>query len=397
MTSPTVEIQSQTRFENPVDKRLFGLTWAHLLNDGAANYLPGILPAVLISLHEPLHMAGVLTASLIIGQALQPLMGFIADRIGGRSLVILGLCASTTGGALVGVANQLWVVIGLLLLIGVGSALFHPQALASVRSMVQSRHGLNTALFLVGGELGRGIWPSIASFIVVHLGLVSLWMIAIPGAITVPFLFRFAPKLPAKKSRGAAIEWSTHTRPLALLVTYSGIRAFATFGLATFIPILWHLHGGTLVGGASIITTMLVVGVIGNLGGGQLTDRIGRKPVLVLSAVATAIAIPVVSHTFGIWTWISAALLGIAIFLSTSTAVLIGQDTFPENRSMGSGVALGFSNGIGAVLVLVVGFWVTNSDVGIVFWVMAIASLLTAVLPFMFPKVLLEGTGSAHG
>ena len=98
------------------------------------------MPAILISLHEPLHIAGVLTASLIIGQTLQPLMGFIADHIGGRS-------------------------------------------------MLQSRHGLNTALFLVGGELGRGIWSSVASFIVVHLGLVSLCFLAIPGAITVPFLF----------------------------------------------------------------------------------------------------------------------------------------------------------------------------------------------------------------
>ncbi|MGH3503127.1 MAG: hypothetical protein ACRDQA_19865 [Nocardioidaceae bacterium] len=35
-----------------------GLRVGHLLNDGAANYLPGVLPAVLVALHAPLGMAG---------------------------------------------------------------------------------------------------------------------------------------------------------------------------------------------------------------------------------------------------------------------------------------------------------------------------------------------------
>lgn len=390
MQLESTQVNVQPRAEHAIDKRLFGLSWAHFLNDGAANYLPGVLPAVLISLHEPVRMAGVLAASLMIGQALQPLMGWIADRIGGRSLIILGLSASSAGGALIGVANTAWVAIGLLLLIGVGSALFHPQALAIVRSMVQSRQGLTTSLFLVGGELGRGVWPTAASFIVVHLGLPSLWLFALPAAITIPFLFRWAPKLPGKRSRGQTIEWRTHTRPMTLLIGYSGIRAFVTFGLATFIPILWHVRGGTLVGGASIITAMLVVGVIGNIVGGHLADRFGRRSILVVSSIASAVLIPVVSNTQGAWIWIAASVLGIALFLSASTTVLIGQDTFPENRSMGSGIALGFANGVGAVLVFIVGFWVNGNDVATVFWVLAAAGLLSAILPLFFPKALMK-------
>jgi FSR family fosmidomycin resistance protein-like MFS transporter len=75
--------------------RLAGLAWAHLLNDGAANYLPGVLPVVLVSLHEPVRLAGVLIAALTIGQAAQPVVGWVADRVGGRSLVVAGLMLRT--------------------------------------------------------------------------------------------------------------------------------------------------------------------------------------------------------------------------------------------------------------------------------------------------------------
>src|SRR5579872_667680 len=82
--------------------KLVGMSWAHLLNDGAANYLPGILPALLVNLHQPVSMAGAFMGALIIVQSLQPLTGHIADRMGGKALVLAGFTLSVTGGALLG-------------------------------------------------------------------------------------------------------------------------------------------------------------------------------------------------------------------------------------------------------------------------------------------------------
>src|SRR5690625_4743673 len=157
--------------------RLVGLSWAHLLNDGASNYLPGVLPAVLTNLDEPVRLAGVLVTALTIGQILQPITGRIADRLGGRSLVIVGLTMTSVGGGLLGVIGSTWMLIILLLLIGTGNAMFHPQSLAGVRSMLAGRTGLLTSAYLIGGELGRGLWPTAASLIVAHAGLVNLWIL----------------------------------------------------------------------------------------------------------------------------------------------------------------------------------------------------------------------------
>jgi FSR family fosmidomycin resistance protein-like MFS transporter len=369
--------------------RLLGLSWAHLLNDGASNYLPGVLPAVLATLGAPVRMAGVLVTALTIGQALQPVTGRIADRIGGRSLVLLGLFMTSAGGGLLGIAHNTAILIVLLVLVGVGNSFFHPQAIAGVRSMLAGRQGLLTSVFLVGGELGRGLWPTAASLVVAHLGLTNLWIVAVPGLVTLPFLLRIAPAIARQPPGGTPVRLREHARPVAQLIGYQGIRTLTIYGFVTFIPIVWHSRGGSLVTGASIITVMTVVGVIGNLAGGQLTDRIGRRPVLVGSALATAILVVPVAYLPSPWVWVVASLLGIAVFFTNSTTVLLGQDIFPENRSMGSGIALGFANGLGALLVFVIGLGL-GSNVLVVFWVLAALGLASALLPLAFDAELMH-------
>jgi len=371
--------------------RLLGLTWAHLLNDGSANYLPGILPALLISLNEPVAMAGAFMASLILAQSLQPLSGYLADRLGGKSLIILGLAGSAIGGGLLGFAHNVWLGIALLAMIGVGNTLFHPQALAAVRSVAGSRHGLSMSVFLVGGELGRGLWPSVASALVVSHGLAALWVTAIPALFTLPLLSRWAPSLPARRAHLAHIDWRGKLRPLAALVGFGSLRSLTIFGAVTFIPILWHLRGGGLVAGASIITTLLVVGIVGNLAGGHLSDRLGYRGPLVVTSLAGALLIALLPMAAGVWLWVAAGVLGIAMFSSLPVTVLIGQSIFPENRALGSGVSLGATNALGSVGVLTLGFVAGKFGVDLVLYVLAAASLLSALFAAMVP-----GEGAAH-
>ena len=366
------------------------LTWSHLLNDGASNYLPGVLPAVLVSLGEPVRMAGGLMAVLVAGQLLQPAAGWVADRLGGRVMAAIGLAMTSIGGGLIGVVHSTVLLVVVLALIGAGGAFFHPPALASVRRMLAGRHGLITSVFLVGGELGRGLWPTIAGFIVATFGLGALWVLAVPGVVTVPLLIHMTPRLEPTPRAAQRIDWWAHRLPLASLIGYRSIQALVVYALATYIPIRWHLQGGSLVQGASIITTMITVGIVGNLLGGHLVDRIGRRPVLHLAAVSTAVLIVPIAFVDSGWLWVFAGLVGIALFLSITATILIGQDIFPENASMGSGIALGFTNGLGALLLFVVGLWVNDSDVTAIFLALAGLSLASTLLVFTLPARVLR-------
>jgi FSR family fosmidomycin resistance protein-like MFS transporter len=367
--------------------KLLGMSWAHLLNDGAANYLPGILPALLVNLQQPVSMAGAFMAALILVQSLQPLSGLLADRIGGKSLILVGFSLSIAGGALLGFSPNIWAVIAVLAMIGAGNTLFHPQSLAAVRSLPGTRTGKRMAFFLIGGEIGRGLWPSVTSFLIVTYGMPALWLTAIPAILTFPLLVRWTPSLPKRDDAAPRIEWRRNARPLAAVIIFGSVRSFSIYGAVTFIPILWHLQGGSLVAGASIITTLLVVGIIGNFAGGHIADRFGFHVPLTVAALIGGASIALVpSAGYGAMLWVVASVIGIALFSSMPILVLVAQNVFAESRAMGSGVAIGASNAIGAAALFLVGLLSTRFGVAPLLYIVASASLLTVIGAALLPR-----------
>lgn len=365
--------------------RLTGLSWSHFINDGAANYLPGVLPAILIQLNLSVALAGTIMAALLIGQGFQPLFGLLADRVGGRMLTVLGLLGSSLGGALLGlVASVPWLII-VLVLIGVSNAMFHPQALAGVRKLAGARRGLAMSVFLVGGEIGRGVWPVLAGALVTSGGRFWLCALALPGLLTLPLLLRSAPALPARRTDAQPIAWAQHAKPLALLVTFCALRAFVMFSLITLMPLIWAAQGGSLTAGASLITVVLVVGIVGNLGGGWLSDKVGSRVILVVSLLATAILTTVFMATSGPWLWLIGGALGIVLFATLPLTILIAQDTLPENPSFGAGMALGLANALGAIGVIAIGPVAAAFGAAAALWMAVAAALAAAVIAFVVP------------
>lgn len=385
LSQTSVEVKLNDPNTSPFSK-LLGLSWIHFLNDGSANYLPGVLPAILFSLGEPVSMAGAIMSALLIGQAFQPIMGWLADKIGGRILLFIGLISSTIGGSLLGFANNVFVLIGLLFLIGIGSAIFHPQALATVRHIIKQRHGISLSFFMVGGELGRGVWPFLASLLVFHLGKEYLWLAIFPLIITLPFMMSWAPSLPKRERSNNPLNMKEKLPSVILLIGFASTRSLLTFGIITYFPILWNLQGGSLIGGASILTVFLVVGVIGNLGGGEISDHIGRRAVLVTSVGLAAILVPTLLYLHGVFLWVVAGILGILVYSSSPVNILIGQDIFPENRSLGSGLAAGLSNGLAALMVFLVGTRVNESNLSNVFWILAGVGIISLIFALLIPK-----------
>ncbi len=359
---------------------LGALTWAHFLNDGYVNYLPGVLPAVLASFGIPLALVGSLVLTLQLAQFLQPVMGWLADRAGGRLFITAGLAMSTLGASLVGAAPGYAALLGLLLLASLGSTTFHPQAMSAARSLARRSHGLTMAVFLVGGELGRGVWPTVAGALVTWLGIRALGWLALPGILTVLLLPRAIPRLSPRPA--AAVRIRARDRgAVAALVAFVTLRNMLALGVVTFVPLIWHARGGSLIGGASLVTVMLVVGIAGNLSGGSMAESVGRRSVLVGSTVLSALLLFAFLLAHGAWLWITLGLMGVAVFAASPVTVLIGQDLFPDSRSLGSGVALGVGTSLGALGVFGLGFVAASHGLEAPLWVLlalTVASLVPA-------------------
>lgn len=374
-TSAGAEISN----EPTVYRGLAALAWIHFVNDGASNILPGALPAILIALHKSPALAGALMSALIIGQSLQPLTGWLSQRVGPAKVLLVGVCGTTIGGALIGWVPNFTLLLLLVAFIGLANACFHPPAVAAARGFAGRRSGFGLSVMLVGGETGRGLWPLLASVVIVGLGLHRLWIPAACGLVTVPFLWRAMPKLPVARVP-QRIVWNGKKLSVALLLLWAGMRGVIIFGSVTYLPILWHQTHGGLVAAASLIMLLLLVGIIGNVSGGHLADVLGRRRVLMASALACSLCLLGVIELHGALLWVSVALLGIALFSTLPVTVLIGQDLFPENRSMGSGVAMGLANAVAAALLVGVGLASDWISVHGVFWILFGVALALAPL-----------------
>ena len=123
--------------------------------------------------------------------------------LAGVHLLCSACVALQSQGALVAWTPSLGSLVVALLLLGTANAVFHPQALAAVRRMSGSRAGSSLSVFLIGGEIGRGIWPLAASILVVHYGIGAIWVLALPAVFTVPMLWYAVPLVPRRAGNAA--------------------------------------------------------------------------------------------------------------------------------------------------------------------------------------------------
>ena len=88
----------------------------------------------------------------------------------------------------------------------------------------------------------------------------------------------------------------------------------------------------------------------------------------------------------GIWMWILIAIVGIGLFATFPLTILVGQDIVPENRSFGSGMALGLSNAIGALGVMALGPVAGAFGVPAVLWISILIGALSIPLLWLLPE-----------
>lgn len=371
------------------------MTWTHFLNDGIANYFPGVLPFILDNAHIPVALAGTLMTALGLGQGLQPVSGWIADRIGGRSLVLGGVALSTIAAALIGWAHPLWLLLCLLFFTGIGNTAFHPQALSLTRKQLGQRPGGGMAVFLVGGEIGRSLGPLAAGLVVYHWGITWIWVMAIPLAVTYPFVIRALPRQEPRRQTFSQIPFKKHIKPTTALLIYSLVRSGIIYEISTIAPIMWHQRGGSLVTGASLITVFIGVGIVGNLLGGTLDHRLGKRSLLLASSGLTALTLLAFIESQGFWEWPVLGLMGIALFGTLTTTMLVGQDIFSENPALGSGIALGLANALGAILAFPLTYIAGRVGDGTTVWMLIVLTLIAMPSIWWMPLKSHQGKGAA--
>jgi FSR family fosmidomycin resistance protein-like MFS transporter len=316
-----------------------------------------LLPAIIPALGLTLGLAGGLVALYMATSSLvQPLVGHLADRNGLRWPAWAGVLASGLGAGLLGLAPNYAAVVGLLLLGGVGTAIFHPVAGAMVGAAApEHRRGRWLGFFVTAGNFGNALGPLALGFLLSTYGLAGTWPIALPALLMALLVAWLAPRQrgPRKVVPPLLQVLRQHRRMLGALILVVALRAWISTALLTFLPLLARARGLDLGASAQTISAYLAAGAIGGLVGGFAADRWGRDRVIVgamllmvpfglLLALREAADLP-----------FFAAAAGAGFCLNASLVVLTirGQESVPGSVGMVTGIMLGLSIGLGGLAV----------------------------------------------
>ncbi len=335
------------------------LTLAHLINDIYAPVLMALQPLLITTLGYSYTQAALLPVMhSLISSLLQPIIGSLADRRGFRVSVAVSVLLSGCGVAFLGLlSNNYLAMLCSVSIAAVGVATFHPGALCKVAAIaVSSNRGRLTSFFIVGGNLGQALGPIIGGIVITRGGLPAVTWLLIPAFLgSLLLTVRPIPDTCPVAAQQTEARGEENWRPVILLFAGSTLRSWVTFGAMTFLPTYLVLSGYPLIEATFFISSMLLAGVCGQLAGGFVSDRVGRKPVAVATTLCSIPAFAAILLTHGALQIAMMLCFGFFLWASFSVTIAMAHELMPSRIGLISGLFMGIAMGAGGLGVSVSG------------------------------------------
>jgi FSR family fosmidomycin resistance protein-like MFS transporter len=351
----------------PEDKRsdfkpgqVLTLSAGHGLHDTYSAFLAPLLPELIQRFSMTNAQAGLLSAFQQFPSIFQPIIGYLADRVSLRYLVILAPGITATAMSLLGIAPSYALMALLLTIAGLSLAGIHCVGPVMAGRVSGDRLGRGMSYWMVGGELGGTIGPILVVSVVGWLGLEgTAWLM--PGgwlaSLLLYFRLRGVSGKPAELPQGP--HWKDvllQMRPfLVALALLHVVQSFSSVALTTYLPIFMKEGGASLWWAGVALSILQAAGVIGALAGGSISDRLGRRRTLAIALSVTAGLIVAFLYVPGVWQAWLLPFLGFFSLSTTPVIMAIVQECYPENRSMANGLYMAVSFVIRSISLVVFG------------------------------------------
>ena len=381
---------------------LWALSLSHLLNDTMQSLLSAIYPVLKTSYGFNYAQIGSITfAFQMTGSILQPVVGFYTDRRPKPYSLAVGMGLSLTGLVLLSRADQLNVMMLAAALVGMGSAIFHPEASRLARLASGGQHGFAQSLFQVGGNLGSSLGPALAAAVVTPHGQHSIaWFsaIAVLGMFVLSRVGAWYqahlndPVMQAVKRNERRASFANRRvigalTVLVLLIFSKYIYLVSLSNYYTFYLIdKFHL---SVTASQWALFAFLFAVAAGTIIGGPVGDRIGRKRVIWISILGVApfsLALPYMGLA---GTIVLTVFIGVILASAFSAILVYAQELVPGNVGLIAGLFFGLAFGIAGIGAALLGRLADHTSISHVFDLCAylpLLGLLTAFLPEVEPK-----------
>jgi FSR family fosmidomycin resistance protein-like MFS transporter len=272
---------------------VLALTFCHFLNDVIQAVIPAIYPLLKESFKLNFTQIGLITLTFqMVGSIFQPVVGSYTDKYPKPYSLVFGMGVTWSGVILLALAPTYAVVLLASGLVGLGSAVFHPESSRMARLASGGRHGFAQSLFQVGGNTGTALGPLLAAAIIMPHGQRHiLWFgaLALAGVITMSKVGRwYQQKLVDAAGRSRPLVKTSESSAgasvapaLCVLLLLMFSKFFYLASMTSYYTFyLMHRFAVSAQQSQLYLFLFLGAGAAGTLLGGLATDRIGRKQVI---------------------------------------------------------------------------------------------------------------------
>ena len=353
--------------------------WSLTLGHFSVDMLAGAMPIVVgLYLEETLVLdlsqIGLFLAMYKLTSSLtQPIFGYLSDRYGGRWFAVGGVLWMAILQGVIGFMPTFTSAVVFATLAGFGSAAFHPQGASGANVAAGHRKTAGVAMFMLGGNMGFAVGPVLAALIMNRMGSQGTAILSLVALLTVPMLYFLTGQ--AQRANGNQVKqasWKIELNPLfstvaivALILTMS-MRAWSQESFSAFLPQFFvQLSDFTKQDASLLSSIMLFTLAFGTLAGGMLADRVGGVRVMVGSML---ISTPLMAAMFLLGdsrAFYMAPIVGFFSGAAWPPMLVMAQTLFPKNAGVGSGLALGFVFGMGALGVILTGWLAEPAQIGL--------------------------------
>ena len=374
---------------------LFAISFCHLLNDMMQALLPALYPVFKRDFALDFGQIGLITLTFqLTASLLQPAVGLYTDHRPQPYSLVAGMGLSLTGLLVLSIAPSYPLLLLSAALVGLGSAVFHPESSRVARMASGGRHGFAQALFQVGGNTGSAVGPLLAAFVVVPRGQRSVAWFSAAALAGMLVLTRVGSWYNAH--RGAAAKSRStippHHLPRGKVVAAVAILLVLVFSKNVYLASISSYYTFYLIEkfGLSVQSAQLHLFVFlgavaaGTIIGGPVGDRLGRKWVIwvsILGVLPFTLALPYVDL---FWTGVLSVAIGVILASAFSAIVVFAQELVPGRVGMVSGLFFGFAFGTAGIGAALLGDLADRTGIELVYRLcsyLPALGLLTAFLP----------------
>jgi FSR family fosmidomycin resistance protein-like MFS transporter len=396
MKTGTATTSTQNQAEQTVFLILFAISISHLLNDMVQSLMPAIYPIIKTSFNLNFSQIGMITLVFQLSASiLQPFVGLYTDKKSHPYSLPIGMGFTLIGLLCLSQAPSYTMILLSVMLIGIGSSIFHPESSRVAYLASGGRRGLAQSIFQLGGNLGSALGPLLAAWIIVPSGQKSISWFGLAVALAMLILFKVGrwykqkmlTRIAAKKGSGSIHpEYSRKQVVFSIIVLLvlifskfvylASISSYYTFYLIG----KFHL---TVQQSQYFLFMFLAAVAIGTITGGHLGDIFGRKYIIWISILGAAPFTLLMPYANLFWTGVLSVCIGLIISSAFSAIVVYGQELIPGKVGLVAGLFFGLAFGMGGLGSALLGWLIDKTNINYVFKVCAFLPLIGIITGFL--------------